>query len=50
MFNYMDYDNDRSKVRQRFIDEMNKKTTLEDIGKMLDKFIIDERGKRLEYW
>jgi len=29
---------------------MNKKTTLDDIGKMLDKFILDERGKRLEYW
>ncbi len=47
MFNYEDYDNDRMKVRKRFIDEINKKTTLEDIGKALDKFIVDEKGDML---
>lgn len=29
---------------------MNKKTTLEDIGRLLDKFLIDEKAEYLEYW
>ena len=45
MYNFLDYDNDRSRVRERFIKEMNKKTSLKDIGELLDKFIIDERGE-----
>ena len=32
MYNYGDYDSDRTKIRKRFIEEMNKKTTLKDIG------------------
>ena len=44
MFNYMDYNNDRSRVRSRFLREMNKKTTLEDIGRLLDRFVIDEQA------
>jgi hypothetical protein len=50
MFSFLDYDNDRYKVREKFIKEMNKKTTLDDIGKALDKFIVDEKGDMLEYW
>jgi DNA-directed RNA polymerase sigma subunit (sigma70/sigma32) len=49
MFNYLDYDNERYKVRARFIKEMNKKTTLEDVGRILDKFIIDEQAKDIEF-
>jgi hypothetical protein len=40
MYQYFDYDNDRSKIRNRFIKEMNKKTTLKDIGDTLDKLIL----------
>jgi len=36
MYNYLDYDNDRVRIRERFIKEMNKKTTLKDIGELLD--------------
>lgn len=28
MYNYVDYDSDRLRVRSRFIDEINKKTTI----------------------
>lgn len=36
MYDYFDYDNDRSRVRNRFIAQNDKKTTLKDIGEMLD--------------
>ena len=45
MYNFADYENDRARVRQRLMDEQSKRTTLKDIGEMLDKFIIDERGE-----
>lgn len=45
MYNYLDYDNDRHRVRSRFVKEMNKKTTLEDVGHILDKFIIESKAK-----
>lgn len=32
MYDYFDYDNDRTKVRERFLKEAQKKTTLKDIG------------------
>ena len=50
MYNFMDYDNDRTRMRQRFIAEMNKKTSLKDIGEALDKFIVDEKGESLRFW
>lgn len=31
------------------MDEMNKKTTLKDIGEALDRFIVDEHGASLQY-
>lgn len=33
MYNYLDFYNDRHTVRERFVKEINKKTTLEDVGK-----------------
>jgi hypothetical protein len=36
MYDYFDFDNDRSRVRNRFLKEASKKTTLKDIGEMLD--------------
>jgi hypothetical protein len=47
MYNYMDYNNDRARVRDRFMKEMNKKTTLEDIGRELDKMLIDEKAESI---
>lgn len=49
MYSFADYDNDRAKVRERFITEYNKKTTLKDIGEMLDKFVLDEKAEGLRY-
>ena len=50
MYNYFDYDNDRSRVRKRFLEEMDKRTTLKDIGEMLDKFILDEKAESFIYY
>jgi hypothetical protein len=33
MYNYLDFYNDRHTVRERFVKEINKKTSIEDIGK-----------------
>ena len=49
MYNFIDYDNDRTRVRNRFLAEMNKKTTLKDIGESLDRFLIDERGESFKF-
>lgn len=49
MYDYFDYDNDRARVRNRFIQEANKKTSLKEIGEMLDQFILDERSDSLRY-
>lgn len=44
MYNYLDYDNDRSAVRQRFTKNYNKKASLRDIGELLDKLVLDEKA------
>ena len=49
MYNYMDYQSDRIRVRNRFLDQMNKKTTLKDIGETLDRLILDEKAEYNEY-
>jgi DNA-directed RNA polymerase sigma subunit (sigma70/sigma32) len=36
MYNYLDFDNDRAIVRDRFLTQMNKRATLADIGESLD--------------
>ena len=50
MFNFMDYDHDRAKVRTKYIKEMNKKTTLQDIGEALDSMILNEQAADSQYW
>jgi hypothetical protein len=49
MYSFMDYDNDRTRVRERFINELHKKTTLKEIGEQLDKFLLDERAEGLRF-
>lgn len=44
MYNYLDFDHDRARVRTRFLKEMNKRTTLKDIGETLDKLIYDSKA------
>jgi len=50
MYNYLDFDNDRSRVREKFIFEMNKKTSLEDIGETLDELVLDSKAKNWKYY
>jgi len=49
MYNYYDYKNDRYRVRERFVRHMNRKTTLEDVGALLDKWTLDSKAKQ-EYF
>lgn len=44
MYNSLDYDNDRSRVRDKFLNEVNKRTTLADVGETLDKLVIDSKA------
>jgi hypothetical protein len=44
MYNYLDYDNDRARVREKFL-RSQPKTSLKDIGELLDKFLLDERAE-----
>ena len=44
MYNYMDYETDRSKMRYKFLAEMHKKTSVKDIGEKLDEFILDSKA------
>ena len=46
----MDFDNDRARVRSRFLNEMHKKTSLKDIGDKLDEFILSSKAAIAPYW
>lgn len=50
MYNYLDYRHDRYKVRERFLNEMNKKTTIEDIGFILDEFVLSSKSTLGEFY
>jgi hypothetical protein len=50
MYNFMDYDNDRLKVRQKFLDQMNKRVDLRDIGEMLDELVIENKAKHYKHY
>lgn len=50
MFNNLDVEKDRTRVKERFLQQMNKKTTLKDIGAMLDKFILDSKANTGQYY
>ena len=39
MYNYLDFDNERKQIRERFLAEMHKKTTIQSVGEKLDEFI-----------
>lgn len=44
MYNYMDFRSDRHRVRERFLKHVNKKSTIEDIGGLIDKFTLDSKA------
>ena len=49
MYSYLDFDYDRARIRDRFLEQMNKKTTLRDIGEKLDEFVLTPKALN-EYW
>jgi hypothetical protein len=50
MYSYDDISNDRHILRNQFVREMNKKTTLRDIGSKLDEFILDSKANQAEFY
>lgn len=52
MYNYLDFDNERHAIRNRFLHEMNKKTTVKDIGEKLDEFTWSSKSATMMagYW
>lgn len=50
MYSYDDISNDRNVLRRKFISEMNKKTTLKDIGAKLDEFILDSKADAAQFY
>ena len=50
MYNYLDYDHDRSRVRDKFLNEMNKRTTLADIGETLDKMHYSSKANNYKHY
>lgn len=45
MYNFMDYDNERANVRQKYLQETNKRVDLRDIGEMLDDLVFENKAK-----
>ena len=50
MYSYDDIVHDRHILRNRFLHEMNKKTTLRDIGAKLDEFVLDSKANMGQYY
>ena len=50
MYNYLDFDHERETVRRKFLQEMNKRTTLQDIGESLDKMVIDSKAANWKHY
>ena len=50
MYDYFDFDTERHKVRDKFVKEMHKKTTLKDIGEKLDEFILSSKAAQADYF
>ena len=44
MYDYIDFDNEREVVRNRFLTDMHKKTTMQDVGEKLDEFIYSSKA------
>ena len=50
MYDYFDFDTERHTVRNKFLAEMHKKTTLKDIGEKLDEFILSSKAAQMDYF
>jgi len=50
MYNYMDFDHDRAHARKKIMTEINKRTTLDDIGDQLDELVYKSKGDSYKYY
>lgn len=50
MYNYLDFNNERHEIREKFLNQMHKKTTVKDIGEKLDEFIYTSKAAIAENW
>ena len=50
MYDQLDFDHDRSKVRRKFLSEVNRRVSLDDIGETLDKLIYESKGENAQYY
>lgn len=50
MYDYLDFDYERSMIREKFLLEMHKKTTLKDIGEKLDEMVLSSKASMIEFW
>jgi hypothetical protein len=47
MYNNLDFDHDRAIVRDKFLNEVNKRVSLKDIGETLDKLIYENKAENI---
>lgn len=50
MYNTFDYETDRSRIRDKFLTQMNKRISLKDIGETLDELVLDNKSKYNKYY
>lgn len=50
MYSYHNYDKDRAQVRDRFLKEVNKRVTLEDIGETLDQLTFASKADSYKHY
>jgi len=50
MYNHLDFDHDRAKVRDKFLNEVNKRVSLKDIGETLDKLIYENKAENIQHY
>lgn len=50
MYSHWDFHHERAKARERFAQSINQKSTLRDIGGLLDRFTLDSKARVAEYF
>ena len=50
MYNYLDFDSDRTKVRDQFLKDVTRRSSLADIGETLDKLTIASKAADHQYY
>lgn len=50
MYSYLDFDHDRLRVRSKFLNEMNKRTSLADIGETLDQIHYESKADNFKHY